>query len=83
MPVTTGSRAQLTRGLSLAAVIVVLALAAGALDSAFAQAGPLGAIRPPPAEGVAGWLLAKQALFYRALSGLIRAAKTDGSAYWD
>lgn len=82
MPVTTGSRAQLTRGLSLAAVIVVLALAAGALDSAFAQAGPFGAIRPPPAEGVAGWLLAKQALFYRALSGLIRAAKTDGSAYW-
>ncbi len=79
---TTGSRAQLTRGLSLAAVIVVLALAAGALDSAFAQAGPLGAIRPPPAEGVAGWILAKQALFYRALSGLIRAAKTDGSAYW-
>jgi nickel/cobalt exporter len=80
--VTTGSRAQLTRGLFLATVIVVLALAAGALDSAFAQAGPLGAIRPPPAEGVAGWLLAKQALFYRALSGLIRAAKTDGSAYW-
>ena len=36
--------------------------------------------RPP--TGVAGWLLAKQALFYRALSGLIRAAKTDGSAYW-
>ena len=31
---------------------------------------------------VLGWLLAKQALFYRALSGLIRAAKTDGSAYW-
>jgi nickel/cobalt exporter len=82
VPVTTGSRAQLTRGLSLAAVIVVLALAAGALDSAFAQAGPLGAIRPPPAEGVAGWIIAKQALFYRALSGLIRAAKTDGSAYW-
>jgi nickel/cobalt exporter len=82
VPVTTGSRARLTRGLSLAAVIVVLALAAGALDSAFAQAGPLGAIRPPPAEGIAGWILAKQALFYRALSGLIRAAKTDGSAYW-
>src|SRR5208282_4824183 len=36
----------------------------------------------PPAEGVAGWIIAKQALFYRALSGLIRAAKTDGSAYW-
>ena len=39
-------------------------------------------MRPPPATGVVGWILAKQALFYRALSGLIRAAKTDGSAYW-
>ncbi|MGD0315788.1 MAG: nickel transporter [Xanthobacteraceae bacterium] len=74
---------RLIRGLSLAAaVIVLLVLATSALDSAFAQAGPLGAIRPPPAEGIAGWILAKQALFYRALSGLIRAAKTDGSAYW-
>jgi nickel/cobalt transporter (NicO) family protein len=61
---------------------VLLVLATSALDSAFAQAGPLGAIRPPPAEGIAGWILAKQVLFYRALSGLIRAAKTDGSAYW-
>jgi len=82
VPVRIGARVRLTRYLALAAVILVLLLAAGALDSAFAQAGPLGAIRPPPAEGVTGWLLAKQALFYRALSGLIRAAKTDGSAYW-
>ncbi len=74
---------RLIRGLSLAAaVIVLLVLATSAPDSAFAQAGPLGAIRPPPAEGIAGWILAKQALFYRALSSLIRAAKTDGSAYW-
>ena len=29
-----------------------------------------------------GWLLAKQAEFYRALSGLIRAMKADGSAVW-
>jgi nickel/cobalt transporter (NicO) family protein len=82
VPVSIGARAQLIRCLVLAAVIVMLALAASALDSAFAQAGPLSAIRPPPAEGVTGWILAKQALFYRALSGLIRAAKTDGSAYW-
>ena len=34
------------------------------------------------AEGIAGWLLAKQAEFYRMLSGTIRAAKTDGSAVW-
>ena len=30
--------------------------------------------------GFAGWILAKQAEFYRMLSGLIRAAKADGSA---
>jgi nickel/cobalt exporter len=81
--VKSGARVRLIRGLSLpAAVIVLLVVATSALDNAFAQAGPLGAIRPPPAEGIAGWILAKQALFYRALSGLIRASKTDGSAYW-
>jgi len=82
VPVRTGATAQLIRCLALAAVIVVLLLATGALTSAFAQVGPFGGVRPPPAEGVVGWILAKQALFYRALSGLIRAAKTDGSAYW-
>ena len=42
----------------------------------------LAALRQPPATGVVGWLLTKQALFYRELSGLIRAAKTDGTACW-
>lgn len=35
---------------------------------------------PSEASGFAGWILAKQAEFYRMLSGLIRAAKADGSA---
>ncbi|HET7803757.1 MAG TPA: nickel/cobalt transporter [Pseudolabrys sp.] len=35
---------------------------------------------PPEVGGFAGWILAKQAEFYRMLSGLIRAAKVDGSA---
>src|SRR4029077_21036727 len=48
------------------------------LAAAWAQ-GPFGDIHPPVAAGFAGWLLA-QALFYRALAGLIRAAKTHGSA---
>ena len=57
----------------------------GAAD-AFAQ-NPFGAPRAPPpaaasADGIAGWLLAKQAEFYRMLSGTIRNAKTDGSAVW-
>src|SRR5436309_5589921 len=34
----------------------------------------------PPADGIAGFILAKQAEFYRALAGTIRAAKADGSA---
>ena len=34
----------------------------------------------PEVGGFAGWILAKQAEFYRMLSGLIRAAKADGSA---
>jgi len=70
------------RRLSVAALLAALALAAGMLANAWAQVGPLGGPRPPPADGVMGWLLARQALFYRDLSGLIRAAKTDGSAYW-
>ena len=36
--------------------------------------------RPPNSAAFAGWMLAKQAEFYRMLSGTIRAAKADGSA---
>jgi nickel/cobalt exporter len=39
-------------------------------------------MRQTPATGIVGFILAKQSLFYRELSGLIRAAKTDGSALW-
>ena len=31
--------------------------------------------------GVADWVLGKQAIFYRALSGTLVAAKTDGSFF--
>ncbi|HET7911870.1 MAG TPA: nickel transporter, partial [Pseudolabrys sp.] len=51
------------------------------IDVALAQ--PFGLNRgvpPPDTGGFAGWILAKQAGFYRMLSGLIRAAKADGSA---
>ena len=72
----------MTRRAAVVAGIVVFVLAAGAVTSAFAQVGPLGGLRAPAATGVVGWILAQQAVFYRALSGLIRAAKTDGSAYW-
>ena len=49
---------------------------------AWAQLGPFGGPRPPAIGGIAGWVLAKQAVFYRSLSATIRLAKTDGSALW-
>jgi nickel/cobalt exporter len=42
--------------------------------------GPAAPARPPALDGIAGFVLAKQAEFYRALAGMIRAAKADGSA---
>ena len=56
-------------------------LVLGAIDAALAQ--PFGMTRgapPPEIGGITGWVLAKQAEFYRMLSGTIRAAKSDGSA---
>ena len=61
--------------------IAILILVA-ASHSAWAQLGPFGGPRPPAAGGIGGWLIAKQAIFYRALAGLIRSAKSDGSAFW-
>jgi ABC-type nickel/cobalt efflux system permease component RcnA len=70
-----------------AALLLLLALIAGALvvfgaADAFAQFGAPRAPATPPPDGIIGWLLAKQAEFYRLLSGAIRSAKTDGSAVW-
>jgi nickel/cobalt exporter len=81
LPLTRDASAQFVCRLTLVAAVAVLVLMTSALAAAWAQ-GPFGDIHPPAAAGFAGWLLAKQALFYRALAGLIRAAKTNGSAYW-
>ncbi len=74
------------RLVTAALVLAGLALLAGVIDPAHAQMGPFGpksaAPPPPPAEGFTGWILAKQAEFYRQFQGLIRAAKQDGSALW-
>jgi nickel/cobalt transporter (NicO) family protein len=50
--------------------------------SASAQINMFANMRAPAPTGIAGWILGKQAVFYRALDGMIRAAKTDGSACW-
>jgi ABC-type nickel/cobalt efflux system permease component RcnA len=81
MPVTGRGRA----GRRAAFIVVIggLLLAAIGADVALAQSpfgvGPSG-VHPAGPTGVAGWLLSKQAEFYRSLGATIRAAKTDGSA---
>ena len=66
-----------------ALLILCMLLVLGAIDAALAQ--PFGMTRPqapPEFGGLTGWILAKQAEFYRMMSGTIRAAKADGSAAW-
>jgi nickel/cobalt transporter (NicO) family protein len=76
--VTRGAKGRLFLGIFVLAALAVLALC----QDAAAQSSPLAAMRQPPATGLVGWLLSKQAVFYRDLSGLIRAAKSDGTALW-
>ena len=71
--------------LVLSAGAICVLIASGALNDVLAQTGPLGVPRPstpgaPPPDGFTGWLLAKQAEYYRAMSGAIRGAKTDNTA---
>lgn len=74
------------RGISvwttLLAGAVLLALGA----AAFAQGSPFGVgpKAPPPSgpDGIAGWILAEQARFFKQLSGAVRQAKADGTAVW-
>src|SRR5947208_465220 len=70
----------------LTAVVAGLLFAAGVVYGELAQSSPFGGPRAPapaaPVGGVLGWIFAKQAEFYRQFSGLIRAAKADGSAVW-
>jgi nickel/cobalt transporter (NicO) family protein len=64
-----------------ALLIIGLVLFSAAIDAVLAQPfGMAPGTAPPAAGGFAGWILHKQAEFYRMLSGLIRAAKADGSA---
>jgi nickel/cobalt exporter len=86
MPLTRPAGERAIVVLLFAAATASFLLASGALDPVFAQAGPFGAGRgqapPPPADGLVGWLLAKQAEFSLAMRGMLRNAKADGSAVW-
>lgn len=70
----------LPRSRALHGLLLLLLLLVG-VEVAMAQPFGLSRGAPPSEAGdFAGWILAKQAEFYRMLSGLIRAAKADGSA---
>ncbi|AMN39844.1 high-affinity nickel-transporter [Rhodoplanes sp. Z2-YC6860] len=79
---------RLVVALTLVAAAASMWLLAGHFDVAAAQAAnPFGGPKPPaatpsPSDGLIGWMFAKQAEFYRDLSRIIRAAKSDGSAVW-
>jgi nickel/cobalt transporter (NicO) family protein len=81
MPLKALSRKAFVGPILLTMLIVALAVCIGA-HPAWSQIGPYGGLRSPEIGGITGWVLARQAMFYRALSGMIRLAKTDGSALW-
>jgi len=70
-----------TRHCIVAAAAAAAAVLAIGIGDALAQLSPLDAMRGQHATGLFGWIAARQSLFYRELSGLLRAAKSDGSAY--
>ncbi len=75
---------RLRRALPVAGALLAVIILIFAAD-AFAQTAPFGAPRPPAqsaTDGFFGWILLKQAEFYRGLSSAIRSAKADGSAVW-
>lgn len=74
-------------GAALGGGLLVLAAAEPALAQALGT-GPktspfgIGAPAAAPPSGITGFILAKQAEFYRALVQAVRAAKADGHAFW-
>jgi nickel/cobalt transporter (NicO) family protein len=67
---------------ALGALLIIVAVLAIGTDPVYAQLSTFAAPRPSAAGGITGWIIAQQAQFYRALSGTIRLAKSDGSALW-
>src|SRR5665647_111004 len=62
---------------------ILILLVAAVIDVATAAPfGASGGPAQPDIGGITGWVLQQQAVFYRMLSGGIRAAKADGSAAW-
>jgi nickel/cobalt transporter (NicO) family protein len=81
MPVKTVDISRTVHPIVLTVSLIACTLCLG-VHSAYAQINSLGSLHAPMVGGVTGWVLEKQALFYRALAGMIRAAKSDGFALW-
>jgi len=82
MPLTPPYRERVFVALVLCASAASLLLIAGLHDHALAQGSAFGHGSAQPSTGLIGWMFAKQAEFYRDMSRVIRAAKTDGTAVW-
>jgi nickel/cobalt transporter (NicO) family protein len=71
---------------SVVLTLVAATLVVTAIDPAWAQGVSFGAPHHAssivPQSGLMAWIFAKQAEFYRSLSGFIRASKDDGAALW-
>jgi len=66
-----------------AATAVCILIVLAAVDAALAQPFGMAHRAAPPQFGpLMGWILEKQAEFYRMMSGTIREAKQNGSAAW-
>src|ERR1700730_4734065 len=70
--------------LPLALLFIVVLLASQSLGQVVHHPFAVGANEGATgsAQGVSGWILAREAGFYRLLSGAIRAAKQSGAAAW-
>jgi nickel/cobalt transporter (NicO) family protein len=74
---------KLSEGARIVVILTIALVVVTSVDqSAVLAQTPFGASRASPETGFMGWLLAQQAVFYRALAGAVRHAKTDGSALW-
>jgi nickel/cobalt transporter (NicO) family protein len=62
-----------------AACVIAMIACAGLIEAAAAD-HPFGIASAPAPGGIAGWIMTKQAAYYREFTGLIRAATADGSA---
>jgi ABC-type nickel/cobalt efflux system permease component RcnA len=84
MPLRTPADGRAAVALMLIAATASVVLTPLFFDAAWAQAGAFGPPRgsAAPDTGILGWMFARQAAFYREMSGVIRQAKTDGSAVW-